>query len=183
MWRNLFITFAALLYFTVTESAKRPFMIEFHNITCTNDGRIMKQHVCQLQKIATNRFLSDETMEFSQDLGENTKLRFLVFYKMPFATKYITFLNVTMGLCELLKDKMPIVLVRTLVEELRKSSNIPYSCPLKKNFLYKLENFTLTESIFPTYTPIVDFTFRSEYFENRRLLGTIQLQGATLKRS
>ncbi|XP_061387306.1 uncharacterized protein LOC133322329 [Musca vetustissima] len=143
----------------------------------------MTQNICHLTKLSSNRYIVDQTMEFSRNMNENIRLRFTVRYKMSMAPKENTFLNVTMGLCELLDDRVSTILLRSVLEELRKSSNLPYACPLEKNYLYKLENFSLTESMFPPYTPIVNFKFRVEMFEKQnQILGSLETQGATIKK-
>ncbi|XP_058982102.1 uncharacterized protein LOC131804003 [Musca domestica] len=148
-----------------------------------NDGQVMLRNDCNMIALPMNRFIVNETLEFSQDMGEKIQLRFVVLYKIPIASKELPFLNVSMGLCELLESKMSSVLMRSVVDELRKSSNLPYACPMKKNYIYKLENFTLTESLLPPYIPIVNFKFSVEMFENGRSLGYLKTQGATIKRT
>lgn len=73
----------------------------------------------------------DVNYEFDKDLGRSVKLQILVSYIPHNFGKSVQLVNINMNMCEFLTQSMSLPLMKMIMAELRKSSNIPYECPLK----------------------------------------------------
>lgn len=73
----------------------------------------------------------DVNYEFDKDLDRSVRVQVLVSYMPHNFGKSVQLVNINMNMCEILTQSMSLPLMKMIMAELRKSSNIPYECPLK----------------------------------------------------
>ncbi|XP_059226467.1 uncharacterized protein LOC131998152 isoform X2 [Stomoxys calcitrans] len=161
-------------------AAKRRFNVELNEYRCNHFGTVIKCLECSFTKVSTNNFVTNTAMEFNQELARNSEFRLLVSFQLPKKDKVIKFLDLKMTICDVLSQMMSVPLVKRIIKETRRTSNMPYACPIKANYLYYMANYSITDELFPTYTPYISFNFSLFYFENGKLFASSNVGGATV---
>ncbi|XP_075168609.1 uncharacterized protein LOC142240773 [Haematobia irritans] len=172
----------SLLHYHV-ESAQSRFNLEFYNYECIKVTSRIKIFECVFQKVSSNRFIFNERLMVDQDLNNKFEMRVWVSVRPRNGKKTIKFLDVHLNVCKIFAGSLENLLLRSLLNELRRSSNVPSCCPFKRNFLYQMNNFSFTDALLPLYTPLINFTFGMEFMEEKSLFAITRITGATLPRT
>lgn len=70
--------------------------------------------------------------------------------------EYQHLLNASMNVCNIMSRVKSHPILRIILKELLKSSNIPTSCPIKKG-VYYMKDFSLNEDLLPPFLPLGHF--------------------------
>uniref|UniRef100_A0A1I8PFG5 Uncharacterized protein n=1 Tax=Stomoxys calcitrans TaxID=35570 RepID=A0A1I8PFG5_STOCA len=127
----------------------------------------------------------DMSFMYSKDLPKTAEWHTLIYFThaQVKAGKPVKFLDFKINICNFLTTAMGVPFVKVLVEEMRKTSNLPYKCPLKGNFLYTLSNFSINSAKFlPAYAPLIKFNFTFNTYENQNHISKIFVMGSTTLR-
>ncbi|XP_075144548.1 uncharacterized protein LOC142219458 [Haematobia irritans] len=139
----------------------------------------LKRLECVLKKRHDGLNLMDIRGEFDRDLT-SAIVNMYINYKLVKGKKGPSkFLDITLNFCDALLQLNTIPMVNVFVRELLKTSNLPYTCPLKGNILYNVTDYELTEAAFPVYTPAIHFNFSIDYYHNHKIFASSILQGST----
>ncbi|XP_037818449.1 uncharacterized protein LOC119608193 [Lucilia sericata] len=88
--------------------------------------------------------------------------------------KALKFIDIKMNICDAVRSNYEVPLIKTILLELRKSSNIPYQCPLKKDFLYEISNLSVTDKYMtPMSLPTLNFSNGIEIYESNKLIASL----------
>lgn len=74
--------------------------------------------------------------------------------------EYQHLLNASMNICNLMSRVKAHPIMRIIMKELLKASNIPTSCPVKKG-IYYMKDFSLNEDLLPPFLPTGHFMCRA----------------------
>lgn len=105
--------------------------MEIRNITCANYTSRLTWRLCEYHKEATSQYRVNVGFELDRDLNEDAEVHVLIFARIANTKKAIQFLNFKMKLCKALTESMTSPLTKQIMAEIRKTGNVPYSCPLK----------------------------------------------------
>ncbi|XP_019892957.1 uncharacterized protein LOC109612919 [Musca domestica] len=120
-------------------------------------------------------------MSVTRQLAQNAEVAIKIYVQPPKGNKVIQFLNIKLNICETLKrQNIAVPLIRYFFNEIMRKSNMPFSCPIVKDFAYNLTNFILTDSIFPVYTFYVNFNFSLNFMNDYKSFGEMLLEGRTV---
>ncbi|XP_019892956.2 uncharacterized protein LOC109612918 [Musca domestica] len=167
--------------FDFNEAANRRYNFEVLNLTCSRRGAVLKDMKCSFAEIATNRYSIDVYMSLTRQLAQNAEVAMKIYIQPPNGDKILQFLNVKLNICETLKrQNIAVPMIRSIVNEIMRKSNVPFSCPIVKDFVYNLTNFILTDSIFPVYTFFVNFNFTLNFMNDYKSFAELLLEGRTV---
>uniref|UniRef100_A0A1I8NM70 MD-2-related lipid-recognition domain-containing protein n=1 Tax=Stomoxys calcitrans TaxID=35570 RepID=A0A1I8NM70_STOCA len=141
---------------TESESGKRPFHIEFYNVTCNTHDALCKRIECDVTRLGVSRYAINVMYIMGRELPTNAEIRFLIHAKPSQGRTAIKFVDVKMNICSFLKNGANMPLLNDIMDKLRRSSNIPLSCPVKANYMYNITKAIITDELFPIYTPIAN---------------------------
>ncbi|XP_073811864.1 uncharacterized protein [Musca autumnalis] len=158
-------------------SAKRNFKLQFFNYECINLTQHIKRFECVFEHQVGNSFIFSELLMLDRNMNRNFEMHLWISIKPARGKKSIQFLDVRFNVCEFLEQPLQVQLLKSLLNELFRSSNIPLKCPFKGNFLYTMKNFTFSDAYFPPYTPAVNFTFQMEFFDMRKMFAITKITG------
>uniref|UniRef100_A0A1I8N3Z0 Arrestin-like N-terminal domain-containing protein n=1 Tax=Musca domestica TaxID=7370 RepID=A0A1I8N3Z0_MUSDO len=157
--------------------------MELNTLNCRQYNSLIKYYSCNLTKVTTNRYFLQANLELNRDLDKGAEIQMIIFVKFTKENKVLKFLDLKVKVCDLYDSKMSSLVIKEVIREMKRVSNFPHSCPVKGNYAYWLTNFTVTENFFPTYTPTIDFNYTLRFYEKKRLLGDMVIEGSTLRRS
>ncbi|XP_059225849.1 uncharacterized protein LOC106089769 [Stomoxys calcitrans] len=120
-------------FFSLIESIKRRYDLVLHNITCEKFNSAVKEFDCDLQMLNAGSYALDMSFMYSKDLPKTAEWHTLIYFThaQVKAGKPVKFLDFKINICNFLTTAMGVPFVKVLVEEMRKTSNLPYKCPLK----------------------------------------------------
>ncbi|XP_061388015.1 uncharacterized protein LOC133323073 [Musca vetustissima] len=177
MSKKFLIILFVIYYFYVVKVAKRTFKLQFFSYDCINITSHVQVFDCVFEKEANNRFIFSERLMLTRDMNRNFEMHLWIRVKPLLAKKPLQFLDVKFNVCEFLDQPLQVQLLRGLLIELFRSSNIPLMCPFKGNFLYQMINFSFTDAYFPPYTPALNFTFQMEFFDKKTMFAITRISG------
>ncbi|XP_059224891.1 uncharacterized protein LOC131997682 [Stomoxys calcitrans] len=100
--------------------------------------------------------------------------------KPPVGDQIMNFMDIKLNICDFLSNNMPNPIGISVITEIRRVANLPYSCPIKGNFAYTIKNSTFSNKILPPYTPqFIKFNFSLNLFADSEPMAQILLQGST----
>ncbi|XP_061386479.1 uncharacterized protein LOC133321407, partial [Musca vetustissima] len=155
-YQRLFLLILLLNGLATILTARRRFNLELHNITCEKYGPTLEFFDCDFRKIDNNRYLVNAKFNIVRDLDQNAEIQVLAYFTPTnnVLSKAVKLFDLKLKVCEILGKKMSVPLLNQIMNEIRKSGNYPYSCPLKTNYIYSINNYSLTGDMIPAYTPI-----------------------------
>ncbi|XP_075167533.1 uncharacterized protein LOC142239625 [Haematobia irritans] len=172
------LVFLAIYGRNVEGSPKR-FNLVLDNFTCKNlNGSDRDQLECSFRKSTKNFYVYNLNFFLDKQLDNNTEIRIKLDVTPHRSKKRITFVDMKLNLCDGLTQSNKNIIIRSLISEIRRTSNLPATCPLKANYWYKLNNVTLSPDLLPSYTPFLNFTFNFLAFRSGNLYAEIQWKGA-----
>uniref|UniRef100_A0A1I8PLJ5 Uncharacterized protein n=1 Tax=Stomoxys calcitrans TaxID=35570 RepID=A0A1I8PLJ5_STOCA len=151
---------------TKYQAAKRRFNLVIKNTTCQVFGPVVKQFDCDFEMLSPSNYLLNARFMYARELNENAELQFLIYFSHLKGSKPIKFLDFKMNICSLLSTSMTVPTIKIIMEETRKTSNLPYECPLKTNFLYHYSNFSIQNSIFKFLTRLCTISKIQLFYEH-----------------
>ncbi|XP_059225667.1 uncharacterized protein LOC131997853 [Stomoxys calcitrans] len=174
----IFLCFVVPNIFHINSSTRR-FSVELYNWTCKIFNGNGKENIgCSFYKTATDDYILNARFFFDRELTKSADVRFKVDIKPQNANKRLTFFDFKLNLCDALTQGMTNIIVKNLIAELRKTSNIPYECPLRKDYEYKVNNYSFNAEMLPPYAPFLNFTYSLILYDEAQLYGKFQWMGA-----
>ncbi|XP_073822148.1 uncharacterized protein [Musca autumnalis] len=183
MWYKLLLILFALAAVTNIKAGKRPFDVELHSIQCRQYNSRLNKLSCEMTKVATSRYALDYKFNLNGDLDKSAEMQITVKVKFSNNNKIITFMDFKMKVCDILNEKISTLVIKEMLKELKRGSNIPLACPIKGDSDYGINNFTFSDSFFPPYTPNIYYNFTLDVFENNCLIADLFIAGSTIRRS
>ncbi|XP_059223143.1 uncharacterized protein LOC131996954 [Stomoxys calcitrans] len=177
--RSIFVLIALMSLNTI-RCGKRPFTIVFHNVSCPTFDPICQLAECDLKKLGTSRYSLSGMFKLSRTMPEHIVGRAMIHVRGIKRNRTITFLDVKMKMCDLLRHTNYMPLVDQIMNEVRRVTNLPMSCPVEGNVMYNVTNVIITDDLFPVYAPPVYFNVTIDFFDRNKLLALYRLQGSIL---
>ncbi|XP_075167400.1 uncharacterized protein LOC142239490 [Haematobia irritans] len=172
--------FSLILSKEVFAAKNRRFNIEIHSLLCTNYSTLTKQLECGFSKVKHSHYLFFAKFMSNRQFNPDAEVRAQITLRMKGVTQPMKFLDLQIKICDVLSKASSVPIVRNLFDEARRTSNIPYKCPIKRNVLYRMHNYSLTAESIPPYATIFNFTLEMDFYnEHKRFANTI-VKGATV---
>ncbi|XP_059225846.1 uncharacterized protein LOC131997957 [Stomoxys calcitrans] len=178
--RKIIFLVLAIHCIDTTETAKRRFNLMLNNVTCIKVNSLMKSFGCSLKNFGTSRYAVDAQFLLERPFEKNAEVHVMVYFTPSLAKKAVKFLDIKLNICDMLSTVISNPLLKVILDETRKSSNLPYRCPVKANFVYTFSNFSLTAETLPLYTPFMKFNFTLNTYDNEELVSKFLLEGTTV---
>uniref|UniRef100_A0A1I8PI71 Uncharacterized protein n=1 Tax=Stomoxys calcitrans TaxID=35570 RepID=A0A1I8PI71_STOCA len=162
---------------------ERNFNVECRQTLCKAiNPQIIKRFECSAKKIGPSSHLGNSVFMFNQQLDTNFDMHLKI--HVGTGGKIVKFLDLKMNVCETLFRGMSIPLVKKIMIDVLKSSNIPRKCPFKANFLYNMSDLIVDDSYFPKFTPTpMDLNFSIDYLENQKKFAILRIEAATVPKT
>ncbi|XP_073811877.1 uncharacterized protein [Musca autumnalis] len=184
IWK-LFIT---LFVFTFAAKAvygasNRRFNVIMYGINCNHTDAVIRLD-CTLMKLGTDHYVVSVKVIYKRNMARNTMVHNLIYIRNQKTSKVLKFVDFKVNICDVLSvSAFPIPVVKNIFDEARRTSNLPYNCPLKANNLYYMNNYTMTSDLIPPYAPIMNFSFIVNIYENSKLIIASESQGGTIPKA
>lgn len=147
-WNKTFYLFSKL---KKTFYSQRGYRVYFSQFTC--DGPVNSKYVhnasCSLSARGTGINLNAFTLS---DWMDNISLNITIYKKDKDGRETLFFNIPDLSLCRVFQNKYSITIVSMFSELLRKYSNFPLKCPIRKGF-YFIKNLRLKGASFPSFLP------------------------------
>ncbi|XP_018783691.1 PREDICTED: uncharacterized protein LOC108965605 [Bactrocera latifrons] len=136
---------------------KHQLILQFKRVVCRNYNNAVVESInCSLTKHDITKQLV-LNFEFRlrkpiTDLVVNYKL---LLNRSGIITK---FHQMEADFCNFFDNRFDFFVVRMIAQEIRRSSNIPFECPLKKNYSYHARNFSINSKLFPQFLPNLNWS-------------------------
>ncbi|XP_075159244.1 uncharacterized protein LOC142232349 [Haematobia irritans] len=112
-------------------------------------------------------------INFKENIKEFPSKVACYLYITKSATRRMTVFEAQIDLCSLL-DTNQNNFLWIISKEMRRSSNFPQKCPLLKDTLYSIKNYTLNDESYPAFLPKGNFEFIVQARPNN--IGVINLK-------
>ncbi|XP_075167774.1 uncharacterized protein LOC142239919 [Haematobia irritans] len=163
-------------------AAKRRFNLILDNVNCTTYGSTMKQFDCDYNMLSPSNYTLNMDFMFERNLKENAEFHIRIYFTPQQGLKAVKFLDLKLNICNFLSTSTSIPIIKTIMKEIRKTSNMPYECPMKVNYLYSLSNFSFSSKILPIYTQYIKFNFSMDTYDSKKIIGRFFLEGTTVRK-
>ncbi|XP_013118111.1 uncharacterized protein LOC106095420 [Stomoxys calcitrans] len=167
---------------TLIMAAKRSFNLVIYNVTCNKYAKRITRFDCTHRKVSTGCYSSDYSIMLDQTLDKDADLQFLVTFIPMKGAKLVKFLDVKINICDALSQSNSSPLLKSLLEEFKKKSDLPNGCPVKGGYLYSVANYSVDSTTLPPYAPILTFNCTVTIFEHNKRIASIRTMGATVPR-
>ncbi|XP_059225848.1 uncharacterized protein LOC106093208 [Stomoxys calcitrans] len=176
-----FLLFVAQLFIT-TETARRRFQLVLNNLTCNILSPLVKRFDCDFKKFATSRYALDANFLLRRDFNQNAEIHALIYFTPAKAKRAVKFMDLKLNICNMLTTAMSMPLARIILDESRRTSNLPYECPVRGDLLYTFNNYSISAETLPPYFPLMTLNFSLFTYDNQELIAEFLLEGTTLLR-
>ncbi|KAH8273896.1 hypothetical protein KR044_002956, partial [Drosophila immigrans] len=139
--------------------------IEFTKLECVNKWPEILQIKCHINRTSKNISAVYGELIFSEEI-KNMNGNYLL--GVEYNNKFINYTSVDLDYCAALQMVHSQSLIQLVFVGMRRVSNFPLNCPLKKNQLYYINGFTINTDIIPSYFPTITFVADATYVTNRR---------------
>uniref|UniRef100_A0A1I8PM60 Uncharacterized protein n=1 Tax=Stomoxys calcitrans TaxID=35570 RepID=A0A1I8PM60_STOCA len=129
------------------------------------------------------RYLANISLMLNHTIVKDADAHLLVYFNPIKRVKAFKFLDFKMNICDVLSQAITVPIVKVLMDEMRRTSNLPFSCPIKGNFLYSVANYRIDASTLPPYVPIVPFNYSLSFYKNDEKVMGIFVAGATVPKN
>uniref|UniRef100_A0A1I8Q3S2 MD-2-related lipid-recognition domain-containing protein n=1 Tax=Stomoxys calcitrans TaxID=35570 RepID=A0A1I8Q3S2_STOCA len=175
--RIMFALLLALFAWKTAQSAKSGFELQVHNITCKALTDILKHTSCDFQRVERSRYAINVMFELTRQMPSNIDVNAMLFIKAERAAKAIKFFDFRLRVCDVLTKVLSVPLAKEIMKRVTSSSNIPWSCPVKANVMYNVTNLSVSDDLFPRYTPAIYFNCTLNFYDKQKMVAKFQLQG------
>ncbi|XP_059223780.1 uncharacterized protein LOC131997218 [Stomoxys calcitrans] len=178
----LFWVIALNCLITDQAAQQRNYNVELRQFICKClKSRPVQQLECFFKKLETNRYYATGFVMLNQQLDKNLDVQ--VKFNIGSGKKIIKFLDVKLNICDTLQRGASTPVIRRIIIELFKCSNLPRKCPIKPNFLFNA-SYILDDSYFPTYfPPSLDVNFTVDFYDNHQKFAILLLQGSIVPKT
>ncbi|XP_011291112.2 uncharacterized protein LOC101901684 [Musca domestica] len=175
----MFAPIAALCVLISIQSIEgHDFVYKMKNVTCrTYNEELVKRLGCDFTKHRINNYVISLQLLFTRDLDRSFKAHFAIDLMPTNSRQIIHLINVRFNCCVFLQRSLENQLIRPLMIELKRVTNLPKQCPYKKDVLYQVKNFSLSEALIPTYLPTVNFNATLNLYDRNEIIVIIQFLG------
>ncbi|XP_075144542.1 uncharacterized protein LOC142219442 [Haematobia irritans] len=115
-------------------------------------------------------------------MGSAFVVHFLIDMKLIKLRREMRFLDLRINSCTILKKTTSNWIMKKFLNEFMRTSNLPTSCPLKANFVYKVNNFTVNDDWIPQMAPLCDFIITIEYYNRNERFAVWKLYGGIVQK-
>ncbi|XP_059225851.1 uncharacterized protein LOC131997959 [Stomoxys calcitrans] len=170
---------------SVMQSSRQRFDLIVHNASCRILSSTMKKFDCDCTMLKRGNYVGNMAFMYNKNLASNAEWHAIIniIHSHLKTAKPFKYLDVRVNVCKFLSATMHLPILRMFLDEVRETSNLPFKCPLKKNYLYSISNYTILSEYLPPYTPLVQFNLTLNTYDNRRPIAKLFAMGATVKRS
>ncbi|XP_011291113.1 uncharacterized protein LOC105261607 [Musca domestica] len=153
-------------------------IFELKNITCHKyHEELFKKVSCNFMRRSSNNYSIGLQMMFSRELDRNFKAHVAIDVTPTNSTQIIHLIDLRFNCCMFLQQSLANQLVRPLMNEFKRVTNLPEKCPFKKETLYDVKNFSLTKKFMPTFLPSLDFNATLNLYDRNKLVASVQIIG------
>ncbi|XP_005181889.1 uncharacterized protein LOC101889580 [Musca domestica] len=168
-----------LILFFIQVMKSSNFLLEINNFTCHKYTPRITYVECEYFKFATNHYGLSGRIKFDSNLDRSFKTHVTVNVMPKNSRQNMHIVDLTFNVCVFLKQMLSNQFLRQYALEFKRISNIPSSCPFKKDVVYEAKNFTLTTESIPSYLPYMNFEFKMEFYDKNHIIGMFQVYGGT----
>ncbi|KAH8415109.1 hypothetical protein KR215_003651, partial [Drosophila sulfurigaster] len=140
-------------------------IIEFTKFDCVNQWPEILQIQCHINRTSKNISAIYAVAIFSEEI-KNMDGRYIV--GVEYNQKVFNYLTIDVDYCAALHMAYSQNWLQLVVVGLRSVANFPFNCPLKKNYTYFVNGFTMDMKKVPAYMPEISFITNATFFYNKR---------------
>ncbi|XP_075158105.1 uncharacterized protein LOC142231379 [Haematobia irritans] len=180
MVRKYFYILFVLNSMVFIKCSERPFNIEVHNVTCAKYTERIKIIECEFVKFPENRYGINIRMMFSRNLDRSFQVRIWIDITPIKSKQIIHLVDLKMSGCSAFKRLSSNKFLQHILKEFFRTSNLPKSCPVKANILFRSDNFTVSNDFLPPVVPSVSYVLQVELYEKGTMFGMWRVAGAII---
>uniref|UniRef100_A0A1I8P3L0 MD-2-related lipid-recognition domain-containing protein n=1 Tax=Stomoxys calcitrans TaxID=35570 RepID=A0A1I8P3L0_STOCA len=165
-----------------SQTLRRPFNIDIQRVTCTTFDKLVDHLECNSAKQATSRYAFSVFFKLSDTMPLHTEVAILIRIKTKNALRSLKIFDIKVSVCDLLKQVKLVPLVKEIIGQLGKHSNLPSSCPITAK-MYNISNVIISDEIFPIHGIVADFNFSLTFVDRQKHVATYTVQGTTWPKS
>ncbi|XP_075168650.1 uncharacterized protein LOC142240806 [Haematobia irritans] len=169
-----------LLATSICSTDDRTLALEIRNITCVKFTNLLQSIECEYHKIAIDDYGFSVRYSFTRDMASSLIARFVIDIKPEILNKEIRLIDYRINSCILLKQKTSQWFMKRFLNEFKRTNNLPTSCPLKANFVYRMDNFTVNSDWIPRMLTLSDFIFTIELYNRQQRIGMWTIYGGVV---
>ncbi|XP_059223352.1 uncharacterized protein LOC131997082 [Stomoxys calcitrans] len=184
MTRNMLrvlLILISLLYIETEE--ERNFFMDVTNTTCAKFGKQLRFIECESFKFCSSHYGISVRTIFTRDMGRTLSGRVLMKGTLRKSNRTITILDIRIHACSALKQMTSNMFVKRILIAFKKTNNLPTNCPLKANVLYRMDNFSVSDTYIPTFWPLFNFTYTVELYDRSYLFAMWEVSGGLVPKS
>ncbi|XP_034473937.1 uncharacterized protein LOC117781295 [Drosophila innubila] len=152
---------------------------DFIKIKCVNQWPELVQLNCHINRTDKNISALYADIIFSEDIQN---LNGIYNVAVERDQKFVDYTTLELDYCTALHLVHSQSLIQIISSGLRRVSNFPLSCPLKKNKTYFVNGFTLDPKIIPIYMPKISFRTNATCLSNKREIFYITCFGRVMRK-
>uniref|UniRef100_A0A1I8PXG5 MD-2-related lipid-recognition domain-containing protein n=1 Tax=Stomoxys calcitrans TaxID=35570 RepID=A0A1I8PXG5_STOCA len=179
---KFFIIFLALGCFNNVLLIKKQRQMVFRHVTCIAQSDIVKHSGCDVRVLPDECAGLNVMFELNSELAVSADVQVLLNYRLINGTKVVRFLNMKTKVCDMLVHVPTVSFVKIILNGLARHSNLPLSCPVRKNIMYNITDLPLSASMWPPYMPLVHFNFTLNFTDKQKPLFFFHLQAAVVSK-
>ncbi|XP_011291114.1 uncharacterized protein LOC101887221 [Musca domestica] len=173
-----------MLIILIENTGCRTAIFEIKNVTCRKYNKEpVKQISCEFVKRGTNNYSITLQTTFSRNLVRSFKSHVTIDVMPSNSRQIIHLIDLRFNSCMFLQQSLTNQLIKPLIAEFKRVTNLPKKCPYKKDVLYEAKNFSLTKSFIPSYFPSVSYNTTLHHYDRNEIIGTIQIFGGSEQKS
>uniref|UniRef100_A0A1I8P6Q0 Uncharacterized protein n=1 Tax=Stomoxys calcitrans TaxID=35570 RepID=A0A1I8P6Q0_STOCA len=162
----------------VKGAAKKNFDLELYNVSCEKFDNVVKRFDCNTTRIAKGHYTTDMFFLLARTLDKNAELKFVLHFIPEKGLKSVKFVDMKVNICDAFGQATRVPLIKSIMEEVRSKSNLPFECPIKGDHLYSMLKFITNSSLLPPYAPFLVFNYTLAIFEENKKIASIRTRGA-----
>ncbi|XP_075167775.1 uncharacterized protein LOC142239920 [Haematobia irritans] len=132
--------------------------------------------------VGPSDYLLNVEFMYDRNIGENVQFHIYIYANLLNNPKAVKFLDIKFNICNFLGSSATNPIMKSLMTELWKTTNMPYECPMKANYLYTLTNYSISNILFPNYTPHVKFNFTLDTVYSDKVVARFIVEGYTVRK-
>ncbi|XP_059219929.1 uncharacterized protein LOC131995331 [Stomoxys calcitrans] len=166
----------------ISQSAKRAVGLKLYNFTCTPYSNLIVDYACTLKKWSNTEYAYSTMFKLRHQLSKNAEVEILLDAKPSTGKNLMKLIRIRISICEALNQMFSNPILKTLMIELFRTTNLPYACPINGNYMYNATDCIISDDLVPSYLVNLQFNFTVNFLENRRRFVELLIRGATVRK-
>ncbi|KAH8420787.1 hypothetical protein KR222_005133, partial [Zaprionus bogoriensis] len=149
-------------------------VVEFSKFECTSQFPDIVQINCSINRTSANISALFVDFMLFEDIYDANGI-FTIFLKH--GSSYVKYDTQVIDYCTVLGNLQNQYLFQSIISEIRHISNIPLTCPFKKNKKFYVKGFKIGAKVVPKYFPNFYFTTETTFNSNGKRIGFLKTFG------